>query len=59
MRPNTQADTTFIRTQRRRIETVISQLEAMGLQRIRAPTVDAFLINVHAALLAVACANLI
>jgi len=56
MTPNAPADTVFIQTYRHRIETVNSQLESMGDQRLHTRTVDGFLIKVHASLLALACA---
>jgi hypothetical protein len=52
MLPNTPADDRLIRQHRRLIETVNSQLEAMGIQRLRARTYDGFLLKVHASLLA-------
>ncbi len=42
---------------RRRIETVNSQLESMGIQRLRARTRGGFEIENHAPLLALAVAN--
>jgi Transposase DDE domain len=57
MRPNLWADKLAIRAFRKRIETLNSQLEAMGLQRLRARTTAGFEIKVHASLLALACAN--
>jgi hypothetical protein len=57
MLPNTPADDRLIRQHRRLIETVNSQLEAMGIQHLRARTNEGFLIKVHAALLALICAK--
>ena len=57
MRPNTWADKLALRAQRQRIETVNSQLEAMGVQRLRARTTAGRELKVHASLLALACAN--
>lgn len=54
MTPNPPDEAAFIRHQRRRIETLNSQLAALGLQRLHARTVDGFLIKVHATLFAVA-----
>ena len=48
-------DANFIRTHRRRIETLNSQLEAMGAQHLHPRTVDGFLIKVHVPLLALVC----
>lgn len=56
MAANTPADAAFIRTYRQRIETLNSQLEAMGTQRLHTRTVDGFLIKIHPALLALVCA---
>lgn len=42
---------------RRRIETVNSQLEAMGMQDLRARTNEGFFLKVHASLLALAVTN--
>lgn len=57
MRPNTWADKLDLRALRKRIETTGSQLEAMGLQRLRARTNSGFAIKVQASLLALACTN--
>ena len=57
MRPNLWADKLAIREFRKRIETLNSQLEAMGLQRLRARTNAGFELKVHASLLALVCAN--
>lgn len=59
MQPNPPADAQFIRTHRRLIETLNSQLETMGLQRLRAHTLDGFVLKVQAALLALSCARMI
>ena len=53
MTPNPPDEAAFIRQNRRRIETLNSQLEAMGLQHLHARTVDGFFIKVHATLFAV------
>jgi hypothetical protein len=53
MRPNPWADKLALREHRKRIETVNSQCEAMGLQRLRARTNAGFELKVHATLLAV------
>jgi len=55
MSPNTPDELAFIRQYRRRIETLFSQLTQMGVQRLRARTLDGFLIKVYASLIAVAC----
>ena len=55
MTPLPETDAEFIRSHRHRIETLNSQLEAMGTQRLHARTVDGFFIKVHAALLALVC----
>jgi hypothetical protein len=57
MRPNLWADKLAIREFRKRIETLNSQLEAMGLQRLRARTTAGLEIKVHASLLALVCVN--
>ncbi|MCA1709892.1 MAG: IS982 family transposase [Actinobacteria bacterium] len=57
MRPNLWADKLAIREFRKRIETLYSQCEAMGLQRLRARTNAGLEIKVHASLLALVCAN--
>ncbi len=43
----------FIRQNRRRIENLNSQLEAMGIQHLYTRTIDGFHIKVHATLCAV------
>lgn len=55
MLPNTPADDAFIRLHRHTIETANSQLERMGNQRLHAPTLNGFLLKLHAALLALVC----
>jgi hypothetical protein len=57
MRPTLWADKLAIRECRKRIESLNSQLEAMGVQRLRARTNAGFELKVHASLLALACAN--
>jgi len=57
MRPNDWADKLALREYRKRIETLNSQLEAMGVQRLRARTNPGLERNVHAALLALTIAN--
>ena len=57
MAPNTWADKLALREHRRRIETTNSQLEAMGVQRLRARTNAGFGIKVQAALLALTLTN--
>ena len=57
MRPNDWADKLVLREYRKRIETLYSQLEAMGTQRLRARTNAGLELKVHAALLAVAVSN--
>jgi hypothetical protein len=57
MRPNDLADAVALRAYRKRIETGNSQLEAMGLQRLRARTNAGFELKVHASLVALVCLN--
>jgi hypothetical protein len=57
MRPNDWLDTLALRAYRKRIETCNSQLEAMGVQRLRARTNAGFAAKVHASLLALLCIN--
>jgi hypothetical protein len=57
MVPNTWAEGLGLRAFRKTIETVNSQFEAMGLQRLRARTNAGFEIKVLASVLALACAN--
>jgi hypothetical protein len=57
MAPNLWADKLALRAYRKRIETLYSQLEAMGLERLRARTNPGLELKVHASLLAVTIAN--
>ena len=57
MRPNLWADKLALRAFRKRIETSYSQLEAMGVQRLRARTNPGLELKVHATLLALMIAN--
>lgn len=57
MLPNCPADDALIAQHRKRIETVNSQLESMGIQRLRAHTNEGFFLKLHATLLALLCAN--
>jgi hypothetical protein len=57
MTPNTWLEKVGLRAHRKRIETTNSQLEAMGLQRLRARTNAGFELKVPAALLALALTN--
>ena len=57
MRPNLWADKLALRAYRKAIETVNSQLEAMGVQRLHARTTAGRELKVEASLLALACAN--
>jgi hypothetical protein len=57
MIPNTAAEQAGLRAFRKTIETLNSQLEAMGVQRLRARTNAGLHLKVHASLLAVTCAN--
>ena len=57
MHPNLWADKLALREHRQRIETTNSQMEAMGLQRLRARTNAGFELKVHASLLALALTN--
>lgn len=56
MQPNHWLDDLLLREYRHTIETVNSQLEAMGTQRLRARTNTGFALKVHASLIAVMCA---
>jgi hypothetical protein len=58
MSPLTWADDYDLRLYRRRIETVYSQMEAMGLQHLRARTLHGFNLKAHASILALAFTNL-
>jgi hypothetical protein len=57
MRPNAWADKLALRAWRKRIEALYSQLEAMGVQRLRARTNPGLLLKLHASLLAVTITN--
>ncbi len=57
MRPNDWADKLALRTYRKRIETLYSQLEAMGLQRLHARTNIGLELKLHASLLAALVTN--
>ena len=57
MQPNLWADKLALRAYRKAIETVNSQLEAMGVQRLHARTTAGRALKVQASLLALACAN--
>lgn len=59
MRGNSVEDAALIRAHRSRIETVNSQLEKMGLQRLHARTNPGFALNVLASLLALTFTNVI
>jgi hypothetical protein len=58
MAPHTWADEYDLRLYRHSIETVNSQLEAMGLERLHARTNAGFELKIHASLLALAFINL-
>jgi hypothetical protein len=57
MRPNLWADKLALREWRKRVEALYSQLEAMGVQRLRARTTPGLELKLHASLLAVTIAN--
>jgi len=57
MRPNIWADKLALRAWRKRIEALYSQLEAMGVQRLRARTNPGLQLKLHAALLAAMLTN--
>jgi hypothetical protein len=57
MAANLWADKLALREYRRRIETLYSQLEAMGLERLRARTNPGLALKVHASLLAAILTN--
>jgi hypothetical protein len=59
MTPNSWADDYDLRHYRRRIETVYSQLEAMGMQHLHARTNHGFDLKAYASLLALAFTNII
>ena len=57
MQPNLWADKLALREHRKAIETLNSQLEALGVQRLHARTTAGVEAKVEASLLALACAN--
>jgi len=57
MRPNLWADKLALRAWRKRIEALFSQLEAMGVQRLRARANPGLQLKLHASLLAATIAN--
>ena len=57
MRPNVWADKLALRAWRKRIEALFSQLEAMGVQRLRARANPGLQLKLHASLLAATIAN--
>ncbi len=57
MAPNAWADKLALRAYRKRIEALYSQLEAMGVQRLRARTNPGLELKLHASLLAATFAN--
>jgi hypothetical protein len=57
MRPNIWADKPALRAWRKRIEALYSQLEAMGVQRLRARTNPGLLPKLHASLLTAVITN--
>jgi hypothetical protein len=57
MRPNAWADKLALREYRKRIEALYSQLEAMGVQRLRARTTPGLELKLHASLLAATITN--
>lgn len=59
MQPHEWADDYDLRQYRKRIETIYSQLESMGIERLHARTNTGFEIKAHASLLALAFTNLI
>ena len=59
MTPNTWADDYDLRLYRKRIETVYSQMEALGMQRLHARTNHGFDLKTYASLLALAFTNII
>jgi hypothetical protein len=54
---NTLSEFFALQRYRKRIETLNSQLEAMGIQHLKARSNEGFLIKVHASLLALVCTN--
>lgn len=59
MAPNVWADDSDLALYRKRIESVYSQLEAMGVQRLHARTNLGFDLKAFASLLALAFSNII
>ena len=59
MTPNTWADDYDLRHYRRRIETVYSQMEAMGIEHLHARTNHGFDLKTHSSLLALAFTNIL
>ncbi len=59
MTPNSWADEYVLRLYRKRIETLYSQLEAMGMQHLHARTNHGFDLKAWASLLALAFTNII
>jgi hypothetical protein len=59
MTPNAWADEFDLRLYRRRIETVYSQMEAMGIQHLHARTNHGIDLKAFASLLALAFTNII
>ena len=57
MRPNLWADKLALRAYRKRIEALYSQVEAMGVERLRARTNPGLELKVHASLLAATITN--
>jgi len=57
MRPNAWADKLALRAHRKRVEVLFGQLEAMGVQRLRARTNPGLELKLHASLLALTIAN--
>jgi len=57
MPPHLWVDELGLRAFRKTIETVNSQREAMGIQRLKARTTAAFELKVHASLLALTLSN--
>jgi len=57
MRPNVWADKLALRAWRKRVEALYSQLEAMGVQRLRARTNPGLHLKLHASLLAAIITN--
>ena len=55
---NTLSELFGLQRYRKVIETVNAQLESMGVERLRARTNEAFFIEIHASLFALACTNL-